>query len=97
MGFIDKAKTTAEQAVHRANETLADVQAKRELSKAYRELGLTAFKLVDSGAISHPELGADVARIRELEAKLNDGSGAAGPDSTEAVEQPLSGAGPGAA
>ena len=109
MGFLDKAKQAAEQAksaaekaADRANEAVEDVQTKRELTKAYAELGETAFKLADAGAISHPELEAQVVRIRELQAKLVDerGAGAANGDAaadpTEAVEQPLSGAGPGA-
>ena len=101
MGFLDKAKAAAEQAANRANETVADVQTKRELTKEYGELGEAAFKLADSGAISHPELEAHVTRIRELQAKLEDDAASAGngdaPAPTEAVEQPLSGAGPGAA
>jgi hypothetical protein len=100
MGFLDKAKAAAEQAATRANETVADVQTKLELRKAYGELGETAFRLVDSGAISHPELEAQLARIRELQAKLEDeDAGRANGDTppTETVEQPLSGAGPGAA
>jgi hypothetical protein len=109
MGFLDKAKAAAEQAANRANETVSDVQTKRELTKAYGEFGETAFKLADSGAISHPELESQLAHIRELQAKLEDeasGNGAAAADAppaspqadpTEAVEQPLSGAGPGAA
>jgi hypothetical protein len=104
MGFLDKAKQAAEQAANRANEAVGDVQTKRELTKAYGELGETAFKLADSGAISHPELDAQVAHIRELQAKLEDDEATAGTngdapaaDPTEAVEQPLSGAGPGAA
>jgi hypothetical protein len=101
MGFLDKAKAAAEQAANRANETVSDVQTKRELTKAYGELGETAYKLADSGAISHPELEAQVTHIRELQAKLDadEASGANGdaPAPTEAVEQPLSGAGPGAA
>jgi len=109
MGFLDKAKqaaeqakTAAEKAADRANDAVGDVQTKRELTKAYGELGETAFKLADSGAISHPELESYVTRVRELQAKLDeddaektDNGDAA--DSTEAVEQPLSGAGPGAA
>ena len=100
MGFLDKAKAAAEQAANRANETVSDVQTKRELTKAYGDLGETAFRLADSGAISHPELQAQVTRIRELQAKLaEDEAGAANGDApapTEAVEQPLSGGGPGA-
>jgi hypothetical protein len=97
MGFLDKAKAAAEQAANRANETVADVQTKRELQKAYGELGETAFKLADSGAIAHPEMEAQVAHIRELQAKLDEDGAEGGAQPTEAVEQPLSGAGPGAA
>jgi len=97
MGFLDKAKAAAEQAANRANETVSDVQTKRELTKEYGELGETAFRLADAGSISHPELEPQVARIRELQAKLDDEAAAEEAPSTEAVEQPLSGAGPGAA
>jgi hypothetical protein len=104
MGFLDKAKQAAEQAANRANEAVGDVQTKRELTKEYGELGETAYRLADSGAISHPELEAHVTRIRELQAKLEDDDATTGgngdapaADPTEAVEQPLSGAGPGAA
>src|SRR3954451_17873148 len=108
MGFLDKAKQAAEQAkqaaeqvADRANDKVADVQTQRELTKAYGELGEKAFGLVDSGAISHQELEADVARIRELKAKLEDEDAASAPadastgdeiPAKEAVEQPLSGA-----
>ena len=74
---------------------LDKAKASHDLSKAYHELGETAFKLVESGAIAHRELDADVARVRELEARLNRPATQADP--TAAVEQPLSGAGNGAA
>ena len=95
MGFLDKAKQAAEQAANRANEAVEDVQTKRELT--------TTFKLAGSGAISHPELETHVARIRELQAKLEDGGATTAtgngdaPSPTESVEQPMSGGGPGAA
>src|SRR4051794_26990535 len=106
MGFLDKAKQAAEQAkqaaeqvADRANDKVADVQTQRELTKAYAELGEKAFGLADSGAVSHPELEADVARIRELKAKLEDEAAASADapatsevPAEEAVEQPLSGA-----
>ena len=112
MGFLDKAKqaaeqakTAAEKAADRANDAVGDVQTKRELTKAYGDLGETAFKLADSGAISHPELEPQVTRIRELQAKLEDDEAggangdapAAAADPPAAVEQPLSGPGAGAA
>lgn len=81
MGFLDKAKSAAEQAAqkakegaefaaHKAKETAEDVQTKRELGSAFDELGHKAFELVESGAISHGDLSATVAKIKELQAKL---------------------------
>ena len=97
MGFLDKAKQAAEQAkqaaeqvADRANDKVADVQTQRELSKAYGELGEKTFGLADSGAISHPEIEAELARIRELRAKLDEQAEEIPVE--EAVEQPLSGA-----
>jgi hypothetical protein len=78
MGFLDKAKAAAEQAANKANETVADVQAKRELTKAYADLGEKAYTLASAGAITHPDLTGDVERIRGLQAKLEDGGGDAG-------------------
>jgi hypothetical protein len=112
MGFLDKAKQAAEQAkeagqqfADRANDKVSDVQTQRELQKVYGEIGEAAFRLADSGAISHPDLDPLVARARELHQKLHE-EGARDADAPvdsphsdppEAVEQPLSGAGPGAA
>jgi hypothetical protein len=83
MGFLDKAKSAAEQAAQKAKEgaefaaqkakeTAEDVQTKRELGNAYDELGHKAFELVDSGAISHEELAPLAAKIRELQSKLDE-------------------------
>jgi hypothetical protein len=96
MGFLDKAQAAAEEAASRATEMVAEVQAKRELTKAYAELGETAFRLAEAGAISHPELEPQVAHVRELQAKADDQAADKPPESTEEVEQPLSGGGPGA-
>jgi hypothetical protein len=79
MGFLDKAKAAAEQAANMANETVAEVQAKRELTRAYGDLGEKAFTLASSGAITHPDLTADVERIRALQAKLAEDDGGADP------------------
>jgi len=85
MGFLDKAKSAAEQAAQKAKEgaefaaqkakeTAEDVQTKRDLGNAYDELGRKAFELVGSGAISHGELTPLVEKIRELQAKLEEGA-----------------------
>ena len=85
MGFLDKAKSAAEQAAQKAKEgaefaaqkakeTAGDVQTKRDLGNAYDELGHKAFELVGSGAISDEELTPLVGKIRELQAKLEEGA-----------------------
>jgi hypothetical protein len=85
MGFLDKAKSAAEQAAQKAKEgaefaaqkakeTAEDVQTKRELGNAYDALGRKAFELVESGAIAHGELAELAAKVRELQAKLEAGA-----------------------
>jgi hypothetical protein len=69
MGFLDKAKAAAEQAAARAKEGVEDVQAKRDLSLAYGELGKATFRLVEGGELSNPELAPLVEKIRTLEAR----------------------------
>src|SRR4051794_11057643 len=86
MGFLDKAKAAAEQAANKANEAVGDVQTKRELTKAYGDLGEKTFGLADSGAISHPDIEADVTRIRELQAKLEEDEAA--PTAADAAPAP---------
>ena len=97
MGFLDKAKAAAEQAAQKAKEgaefaaqkakeTAGDVQTKRELGSAYDELGHKAFDLVESGAISHDDLTAIAAKIRELQAKLEAEAGAEA-ETTEVEEE----------
>jgi hypothetical protein len=66
MGLLDKAKAAAEQAAAMAKEGVEDIQAKRELSQAYNELGKAAFELSESGGVSHPRLDALAQRIRTL-------------------------------
>ena len=95
MGFLDKAKAAAEQAANKANEAVGEVQTKRELTKAYGDLGEKVFGLADSGAITHPDIEADVTRIRELQAKLaeEDGAGDAAA-AAPAAEAPVAEAAP---
>jgi hypothetical protein len=70
MGFLDKAKTAAEQAATRAREGVEEVQAKRSLGKAYEDLGQTAFALIESGEIAHPRLTAQADEVRTLRAQV---------------------------
>jgi hypothetical protein len=75
MGLLDKVKASAEQAASTAQKQAQTVATKRELSQAYGDLGKTAFGLLDRGEISHADLSAGAAHIRELQAKLS-GEGA---------------------
>ena len=88
MGFLDKVKQSAEQATTKAKEGVSTVQTKRELGQAHTELGETAFRLADSGAVSHPDLDPIVERIRTLKAQLDDAGPADVPgDEAEAAAQ----------
>jgi len=69
MGFLDKAKTAAEQAAAKAQEGVEGVTTKRDLGQAYSELGRVAYALVQRGEISHVELTPLADRITDLEAK----------------------------
>ena len=70
MGFLDKAKAAAEQATTRAKEGVEEVQTKRSLTRAYQDLGETAFELIESGEISHPRLVAQADEVRTLKAQV---------------------------
>ena len=70
MSFFDRAKQVANQAASKAKEEIGEVQTRRELDKAYAELGQTTFGLVDSGELTNPQLTATVERIRALQAEL---------------------------
>jgi hypothetical protein len=85
MGFLDKAKQAAEQAAAKAREGVEDVQAKRDLSQAYNELGKTAFELIESGGLSHPGLEAAAERVRAAQARAGD-DGAAEPATETAYD-----------
>jgi hypothetical protein len=83
MGFLDKAKAAAEQAAAKAKEGVDDVQAKRELSQAYGELGKAAYGLIESGAIAHAQLDEAAARVRAAHAKPASDDGGSRAASTE--------------
>jgi len=74
VGFLDKAKAAAEQAAAKAKEGVDDVQAKRELSQTYNDLGKTAFELIESGDIAHSQLEAAAAKIRTLNERAAGGA-----------------------
>jgi hypothetical protein len=83
MGFMDKVKAQAEQAAAKAKDTAEDVQTKRDLGKAYDELGKETFRLIEAGEVTNVNLAAHAEKIRELQAKLEE-DGGGGVSSTEA-------------
>jgi len=86
---MDKVKQQAEQAAAKAKDTAGDVQTKRELGKAYDALGRETFSLIESGEVSNASLEAHAAKIRELQAKLEEEGG--GESSAEPVATESSG------
>ncbi|MGO9977235.1 MAG: hypothetical protein ACLP01_31405 [Solirubrobacteraceae bacterium] len=70
MGFMDKAKAAAEQAVTKTKEGVEDVTNKRDLGQAYQELGRVAYELIKRGEITHTELAPLAERISEIDAKI---------------------------
>jgi hypothetical protein len=72
VSLFDKAKAAAETAAAKAKEGVEDVQAKRELTQAYGELGRTAFELVEAGELSHARLTPLVDKIRTLAPKAEE-------------------------
>ncbi len=87
MGFLDKAKAAAEQAATRAKEGVDDVQAKRELSQAYSELGKTTFELIEAGEVTNARLTSIADKIRALNEKVaGDGDHNGTPTAAEAYD-----------
>lgn len=79
MSFMDKAKAAAERARAKAQEGVEEVQTKKELAQAYRDLGHKAYELASRGALSSPELDPLIQQISALEAREgSDGGSAAG-------------------
>jgi hypothetical protein len=70
MGFLDKAKAAAETATTKAKEGIGEVQARRELSQAYDDLGKVAFELSESGEVAHERFGELVEKIRTLKSEI---------------------------
>lgn len=70
MGFLDKAKTAADQMATRAREGVDEVQAKRNLTQAYEDLGRTAFELIEENEISHPRLAGQADEVRKFRAEV---------------------------
>jgi hypothetical protein len=92
MGFLDKAKAQAQQAASKAKEGVADVQTKRSLGQAYAELGEETYGLIESGALSHPQLEAHAEKIRAIQAEGEPAMAGAtsGTSATSSTEPPPS-------
>jgi hypothetical protein len=68
--LLNRLKEATASVAQMTKEGVETLQVKRELSQAYGDLGRTTADLVESGAVSHPELTEPVARIGELKAQL---------------------------
>jgi hypothetical protein len=68
--FMDRLKDATATVATRAKEGVEELQTKHELSQAYGDLGGATAELVESGAVSHPDLSARVEKIRALKAQL---------------------------
>lgn len=91
--FMDRLKDATSVVATRAREGVEELQTRHELSQAYGDLGRTAARLVESGDLSHPELAAQVEKIRSLKTQLEAAPGEPG-EPVQAPEPPTaSGAG----
>jgi hypothetical protein len=70
MGFLDNVKSAADQVATRAKDGVDEVQAKRNLTKAYEDLGRTTFQLIEENEISHQRLTAQADEVRKFQAQL---------------------------
>jgi len=84
--FLNRLKEATANVAQMTKEGVEALQVKRELSQAYGDLGRTTADLVESGAISHPELTEPVTRIGELKAQLAEAE--ADPDDAAAAPSP---------
>jgi len=70
--FLNRIKDATNVVATRAREGVEELQTKHELSQAYNDLGRKAADLVESGAISHPDLSERVEKIRALKKELEE-------------------------
>jgi hypothetical protein len=85
MGLLDKVKSQAEQAAVKAKEGVQELQLKRELGQAHEELGKLTVELADAGELTHDRLAPLVAKVHELQAKLEDDAPAEQPAGAEST------------
>jgi len=70
--FLNRIKDATNVVATRAREGVEELQTKHELSQAYNDLGRKAADLVESGAISHPDLSERVEKIHALKKQLEE-------------------------
>jgi hypothetical protein len=68
--FLGRLKDATNVVATRAREGVEELKLKHELAQAYGDLGRATADLVESGAISHPELSEQIEKIRALKAEL---------------------------
>jgi hypothetical protein len=68
--FLNRLKDATNTIATRAREEVEELQTRHELSQAYGDLGRMTADLVESGAVTHPELVSHVEKIRALKAQL---------------------------
>jgi hypothetical protein len=68
--LLDRLKEATSNVTQMTREQVGSLQAKKELWQTYGDLGRKTAELVESGAVSHPELSPMVERINELKAQL---------------------------
>ena len=68
--FLDRLKDATGVVATKAREGVEELQTRHELSQAYNDLGRATADLVQSGAVSHPDLTERVDKIRALKAQL---------------------------
>ena len=70
MGLIERLTAAGQQATASARETLEETQLRRDLARAYDDLGRTTSELIQRGALRDDRLARAARRIGELEARL---------------------------
>ena len=80
--LFNRLKEATANVTQMTREQVGSLQAKKELWQTYADLGRKTAELVESGAVSHPELSPLVERVNELKAQLE----AEGEDEAPAAE-----------
>ena len=90
--FFERLKDATAVVAAKTKEGVGDLQTKYGLSQAYGELGKKTAELVDSGAVSHPELTERVEKINALKKELEEeeSEAAAAEAPAEPAEPPAS-------